>query len=1143
MKEITHHNIFIKRPLLSLRLWLLALVIGFISSYANALDASHYAERSQLADGYWVKVSVSESGMHQITYSELRKWGFNNPSAVSMFGYGGNILPETFSENDIDDLNPLPILHTNEKILFYAQGTISWRYDAKSSEYCHTPNPYSTAGYYFLTEGKEVITPTQVEGGNHPQDDEHYITSFDEHAVYEKELYSPGATGRLFLGEDFRYNKTQNFGFRLPGVDNSHPVKMRTSFGAKVSGSTSKLIFKHNGVKLPESASDAIYAASESSYEFVKMGNTLKEFTLSGEDLDFTLTFQTQSPAITTARLDYFRFNYKRKLQLYNGSIQFRANPNNWETGFALSGYTGSTLIWDISNPNIPVEVIPAVEKDTARFYGFHQTEEYIAFDTKAIHPSVNYVGVVSNQNLHGLATPDLVILTTKEYLSYAHTIAQMHKEKDGMEVAVIDHTWVFNEFSSGTPDATAYRRLMKMFFDREGGIKGKQLYLLLFGKGLYDNRKIGEKGKLIKYPTLLTYQHGAGADERASCFTDDYFGFLDDNSGTNIASDKVRVSVGRLPVKSEQEAKDMVSKILNYAENKDKGSWKNRVCVVADDENYGIHMEQAEEVCYALENSDVNCSIEKIYIDAYNAESGPSGRQYPAAKKQLLQTLDDGVFVIDYIGHGSTVAWTHEHLMGISDFESMYLKRLPLFITATCDFGRTDHETTSAGEILCLNPSGGGIGLVTTTRVVFINDNGTLNKSIAQDIFKRDQNNEYPRLGDILRIAKCNIQRPDSNKLNYTLLGDPALRLNYPDHQIKVTEINGMDISQETPTLQARDSVTIKGVVFRPNGEVATNYNGIICPTVFDSEETIVSHGYGDQGEPVTFNTRTNRLYVGKDSISNGEFEITFRVPREINFADQKGLINLYSYTENGEEGSGNESNFIVGGFNDSSNEDFDGPQIYYAYLNGESFEEGGAVNESPLFMADIFDESGINISDAGIGHQMTITLDNKTTYTDVSSYFQPALGEFGRGTIAYPLSNLSEGKHTLKLKVWDTENNSSETTLSFVVEPGQKPTIYDLYADQNPAYTSTNFYLRHNRPDALIHVTVIVYNLMGTEVWRHTSQGLSDMYRSFPITWDLTNHNGSRIPGGVYVYKAIISTDNEHEATRSRKIAVAGN
>lgn len=1142
MKAIEqHYNIYLPHFITRLRLWLCMSLVLLAAAPLQALNASRYASRSQLADGLWVKVAVYETGIHQITYQEMKKWGFSNPSAVTVFGYGGAILPETFSDDDIDDLNQIPVVDTGSKILFYAQGPVSWSYSEKSQEYDHTQNTYSTAGYYFLTDSKSVTAalPEREGGATAGMTD---ITSFDEHAVYEKDSYSPGATGRTFLGEDFRYTTSRNFTFELPGVDNSSPVKLRTAFAAKVVGGTGKLVFTYQGETLPESSSDNISAGSESSYEFFKATSTLKEINLDSEELTFSLLFLQNGGSLSLARLDYFRFNYKRKLQLYNGSIQFRLKQVPQNSCYNLPGYTSTTHIWDITDPQNPVAINPTVSGSNARFVPTKAHEEYIAFDEQATATSVTFVETVANQDLHGMATPDMIILTPKEYLDYAQSIAQLHNELDGMEVAVIEHTKVFNEFSSGTPDATAYRRLMKMFFDREGGVNGKQLYLLLFGKGLYDNRKIGETGKYITYPTLLTYQHGSGNDERASYTTDDYFGFLDDTSGSRIAADKLRVSVGRLPVKSEQEAKDVVAKLQNYVANTDKGPWKNQVCVVADDENYAIHMQQAEDVCNIFENSDAHCFINKIYTDAYTAEITSTGRTYPTAKKKLFQVLDDGVLVVDYIGHGSTVAWTHEDLLNITDIQSMYLKRLPLFITATCDFGRYDHEDTSGGEILCLNPSGGGIALITTTRVVYISDNHYLNTGVAQQIFTKDENLEYPRLGDILREAKCNIQQTDSNKLNYTLLGDPALKLLYPDYQIKVTEINGYDITQSTPTIQARDSVIIKGEVYMPNGEKATGYNGIICPTVYDSEVSVVTHGYGDEGKAFEFSERSNRLYVGKDSIVGGQFEVTFRVPREINFADDKGLINLYCYNDEGQEGSGNESNFIVGGFNDSSNDDFDGPEIYYAFLNSEDFQNGDVVNESPMLIAEVYDPSGINISDAGIGHQMTITLDNKTIYTDVSSYFDPAIGDFGRGYINYPLSDLSEGDHTLRLKVWDTENNSSEIELFFTVKPGLKPVIYDLFADQNPASTSTNFYLRHNRPDAIINITISVYNLMGVEVWRYTGKGLSDMYRSYPVNWDLTDSSGRRVPGGIYLYKAIISTDNEHEATRSKKLCVTG-
>ena len=502
MKDITkHHDIFFANRLSLLRIWLCISTLFFTIETSFALNPSRYATQSQLADGYWVKVAVYESGIHQITYRELRRWGFSDPSAVTVFGYGGAMLPETFSENDIDDLNQLPVIRTDSKILFYAQGPTSWSYNEKTKEYDHEQNTYSTAGYYFLTDSKnQSATIAEREGGQTTglQD----ITSFDEHAVYEQELYSPGSTGRLFLGDDFRYTTSKSFTFELPGVDNSSPVKLRTSFGAKILGGTATLVFTRNGQTLPSSNTDNIGAGSSSSYDFVRMTSTLKEIDLDSEELAFTLLFRQNGGSLSMARLNYFRFNYKRKLQLYNGSIQFRLGQLPANSCYNLQGYSTTTHIWDISDPLNPVSVKPNVNNGNARFVPTKGNEEYIAFDEQATVASVEFIEKVPNQNLHGLTTPDMVILTPKEYISYAQSIARLHNENDGMEVAVIDHETVFNEFSSGTPDATAYRRLMKMFFDRKGGLDGEPLYLLLFGKGLYDNRKIGETGKYVKYPT-----------------------------------------------------------------------------------------------------------------------------------------------------------------------------------------------------------------------------------------------------------------------------------------------------------------------------------------------------------------------------------------------------------------------------------------------------------------------------------------------------------------------------------------------------------------------------------------------------------------------------------------------------------------
>ena len=455
MKATAQHAIFPKILLPRLLWWLCVGGALLAAMPSRALNASHYASRSQLADGLWVKIAVYQSGIHQITYRELSRWGFSNPDAVTIFGYGGAMLPETFSEDDADDLTQIPILRTGSKILFYAQGPITWSYNEKTQEYDHEQNTYSTAGYYFITDSKSATaTLTDRNGGAATGMTD--ITSFDEHAVYEQELYSPGATGRTFLGEDFRYTSSRNFTFEMPGVDNTAPVKLRTSFGAKVVGGSSYLVFTYQGKTLPESTSDRVPSSSESTYDFFETTSTLKEIYLDSEELTFSLLFRQSGGSLSLARLNYFRFNYKRKLQLYNGSIQFRLKEVPQNSCYKLPGYTSTTRIWDISDPQNPVNIIPTVENGNARFVPTRDNEEYVAFDTEATQTSVSFVETVANQNLHGMTTPDLVILAPKEYLSYAQSIAQLHQQLDGMEVAVIEHPTVLNELSSGTPAATA---------------------------------------------------------------------------------------------------------------------------------------------------------------------------------------------------------------------------------------------------------------------------------------------------------------------------------------------------------------------------------------------------------------------------------------------------------------------------------------------------------------------------------------------------------------------------------------------------------------------------------------------------------------------------------------------------------------
>ena len=1113
-----------------------------------ALDASHYATNSVLAEGQWGKISVTETGIYSISRSQLARWGFSDFDNVKIFGYGGAPVSTTLNAGQIDDLPQVPVLRLDDRIIFFAQGPTTWQ-DAEMTylTYRQYQHPYATAGYYFITARSDIepatITSEQVAIPAQATE----MSTFTEHIFYEQELFSPGETGNYLLGDDFRYDSSQTFDFTLDGYKPGEAISVLTSFGAAVTGSARSLLtFTVNGDELPSTSTDGINTI-RNEYDNVRTCETVKQFSLDDENLEFGITF-SYSGSVSIARLDHITINYERTLDMEGlESLQFRTDIGTRNVACNLGGVSDNTRIWDVTTSHIPVEVEYAVANGSARFApSASGHREYVAFNTDGQFPTPTFTGMISNQNLHSSETPDMIIISPREFLEQAERIAEMHRQLDTMRVLVVDHSLIFNEFSSGTPDVMAYRKLAKMFFDRGTSSDGHKLgYMLLFGRGSYDNRGITQAVSSNPYPRLLLWQSDTGANEQTSYCSDDILATLSDGSSTsNVHSRGMDIALGRMPVKSVSEATDVVDKLLDYVTGQDFGSWKNNIMVVADDSDSNVHMMQADSCIHELNNNGGDdFVINRLYTDSYPfTDDGNS--KYPGARKDMFKMLNDGVLSLIYIGHANPVSWTHEGLLNITDMNNMYLNHLPMFCTATCEFTRFDADDVSGGEILFLNPRGGAISLVSTTRVVYISNNGDFAEEFGKHLFERDENGNFLRMGDIYTLTKNGVN--DTNKLRYVYVGDPAMRLAYPSSHIAIESINGIEPTEDTmPEFQASQTITVKGSIYDPKGNKDTSFNGVIYPTLFDAEKTVTTFG-NQENDPYMYNERSNKLAITKDSVQNGEFTFSIRIPTEVEYDNYSpALLNLYAYSDNNVEANGSNSNFYVYGYDESVAADTIGPDIRTLFLNSDSFADGSEVNESPLLVAEIYDESGISFSSTGIGHQMTIMLDNKTTYSDVSSYFTPEISPNGSsemgGFVYYPLEDLAEGTHTLRFKVWDTFANSSERTISFNVVNGLKPELYDVYTTSNPASAEANFYLRHNRPDAMITVTLEVYNLMGQLVWSTQQSGRSDMFTSFPITWDLTDSSGRRVQRGIYVYKAGISTDGIQESTKAKKIAVS--
>jgi len=1120
-------------------------------------DGSRYAENSVLASGKWIRMQVKENAIYKLTYDDIKKQGFSDPSKVKIYGYGGWILPEDFTKPYIDDLPEVAVYmykgsdgvfsSSDDYLLFYGRGPTKWTYNPTNDAYEHENNPYSMYGSYFLTESdsgpKEMETVNLSDSSSGSTD----LTTFDDYAVYEKDTISILNSGRELFGENFIKNSgNQSFSFTIPGIT-SDQGKARLSFAAAPQVITP--------VKLAIDGQDVLSLSINVPSDYYR-----KAYVVDGwgnwngdksEKTTATVTYNSSGQSV--AFLNFIALNMKRSLQFYPVAYTFFRSRESLSsqnsTTYSIGSPTASCQVWDVTNnydtrlmettlTNNRMEFTTPASGNTLR--------EFVMVDLSKTFPAPEFVGEVQNQNLHALPQTDMVIIAPAIYLKQAARLAAAHQQSSGLNVTVVDQRSVFNEFSSGTPDATAYRRFMKMFYDRAVNDSDKPKYLLLFGGGLFDNRHLTNEGsKRDTTYYLLTYQVKESVDEQTSYGTDDYFGFLDDNEGKNIASDGLDIGVGRFPVGNESQADDAVNKVISYMGNTQYGNWKNKLIFAADNtdsydpNNFAIHATQADSLAKYVEQNYPEYMQYKYYIDAYKLVNINGKPTAPDANKGMLDQLNDGCFLLNYTGHGSTTSWSAEGLLNITDVRAMNFPNLPLWITATCDFGWFDGINTSGGEAAFLNKNSGAIALYTTSRVVNSWNNYYINNQLIRYLFKKQDGKHYS-LGDILRLSK-NQLGSDSNKLNFVLLGDPALQLNYPEWNVHIESINGNPVSDgETITLKALDKVTVSGVITDEAGNPADNFTGKLAATVFDSKQTIESIRTDNSGKSFSFTDYPGMIYSGNSNVTNGAFSFSFNVPLDVLYADSNGKMGLYAYDDSqGKDASGSFQQYKLGGTDNNLDNPGNGPEITVMFLNDEKFKDGDAVNETPFFYAEVKDENGINLSGTGLGHDLELRIDDNWVYT-LNNYYSAV--DITHGTVGFSIPELLPGQHILTFKVWNIYNVSTTDTLNFTVVRGYKPAILDLLACENPAHTHTFFTFSYNLPETVLNVEIAVYDLTGRTVWTYSEKGNSGYTKQYPIEWTLVDGAGNRVRPGIYIYRATIRTANSRETTQAKKIIVLG-
>lgn len=1150
----------------------------------SALDPDTYAASSRLSSGRWVRVAVSATGMHCIPEASLRSWGFSNPSAVRVYGYGADRLPELLDSSYRDDLAQTPSEYVAGKgVFFYAFGPDSWSMST-AGYYIPVVNPFTLQGYYFLTEDgapddSERLEPPTREFVNVTGPG--YSTFYDRQ-YHKRELISPGEAGFLLLGEDFRIQNTQSFDFTLADfapcpkrmvteeqedgtlvtkeVEDPN-VNIEFAFVAKTLAENSRVSFTANGSALEYSANDVIGKSGE--YAHGIQLTSRKQYKATGERLSLGVSYRSTG-TLMLANLNYIAVTYLRKMQMPAARrltvyMQARGNAR-------LAGATDQTRVWDVSDGADIRRMDTRVVADSLQ-WGVQATERtYVAWEPSGTFPAPVYVEQVKAQNLHALPVPDMIIFTPDEWKSEAERLADFHRQDPlrPLQVLVLTPQAIYNEFASGSPDVQAFRKCMKMFYDRSASApegEGKLRYALFMSRLTFDPRRITAAVKAMNYPMLPAWFTDRGLHDNDSYTSDDMIAFLEDGSGVNTSRDKLSVALGRLPVTSLSDAKAAVDKIIAYTNNSPQGLWRNNIVMLADDKNSGQHMIQSDNMWKAMvatnkEVSGAGAIYKKIYIDAYELVSNT----FPEARAELYRSLDEGAMLWTFVGHANPASLTAEGLVTYTDLNNLYLRHWPLVYFATCDFMRWDSSTMSGAEILFKNANGGVISAISATRPVYIGDNGLLTESLGYQFFRRDPDGLQRTVGEIYQATKNLFQNPtgtgavksNSNKLRFVLLADPAMRLVYPSNTIQLQMVGDSpvipaDSDEGTPVqLMARQNTTFSGVVTDAAGNPLTDFNGTVSLTLYDADMSVTSNGYSadkDPGLKYTFDKIGGRLYVGSGPVRDGKFEVTVSMPAEVADNYRQATLNMYAVAEDGRDANGVCRDLYVYGTDPSATPDDNPPVIEEFYLNHPTFADGGRVNSAPMVIATVTDDRAINLSTAGVGHQMVLYLDDGAkSYTDVADYFTPfADGEPG-GVIRYPLSDIPEGPHSVRLRVWDTAPNSTEATLSFNVAKDIVPNIYEVYTDRNPVSESANFFISHDRPDQMLTVTVEVFDLMGRRVWEKTQTARSDMFVSSPVTWDLIDNGGRRVSRGIYVYRATVSDSDSGEktATSSRKLAV---
>ena len=1106
---------------------------------------------SVLASGNWYKFSVDTTGVFKIDKNLLEQIGIStnglNPKNVQIFGNGGALLPVLNSDFRHKDLQENAIyiegeadgvFDSNDFILFYAKGPHDWEIDTADKTARHRQNIYSDKAYYFITvganNGKRISSKAANTNAAATQ-----ITSFDDFTFYEKEELNLLAAGtQWFFDDNFNIENTQIFTIPFPNALANEPVFIRTR-GVSNSVTSSTMAVKANNLDLYTIAYSAVNSGSLTKARTSEKTGSVAN---SSDAITVEIIYNNNGNPSANAYLDFIEIVGKKELIADDTQFSFRSFEQFDASGtvaYQIKNANNISQVWDVSD-----FLSPKIIKNEASgaAFSFKDTggvlNEYIVLNASDFYiPETIENAKVVNQNLHALKEINYLIVTSSALMSQAQRLADYHEQNSGLKTQVVLLDAIYNEFSSGAKDITGIRDFIHHLYVPNASEDTQLRYVCFFGDASYDYKdRIAGNNNIVPVKLSETSFNLA-----TSYVTDDFFVMLDNEEGSMLSAHTLDVASSRIPVTGNTQAKDVVDKILSYYSETAIGDWRNTITLLADDidDDFDIQIQAGvESIADEIRDKKPIFNIRKIYSDAYVQQNSSGGERYPEVKKAITNAIEKGTLVFDYFGHGGEDGFASERILEkpqIQQFNNP--KTLPLLITVTCDFSRFDNPSRiTAGELTLWNKTGGAASMITTTREVFISVGQRFNERLIRVLLEFEE--EDLSISAALMKAKNNSS--STQKFFIYSFGDPAMKLAVPEAGVRITKMNDNDITQPIDTLKALSRVRFEGVVVDASNVVLDDFNGRLSTTVFDKALIRSTLGNNDFGEKMVFDTQDSKLFTGKSIVENGRFTFDFVVPKDIKVAYGKGKLSFYA--ENGKvEKAGFNFDVVVGGIDENAPEDTVGPELKL-FMNDESFIDGANTNTSPNLIAVLSDPSGINTSITAIDHDIIGILDDDALNPILlNDFYETELGDFTRGKVTYRLRDLEVGAHTLKIKAWDTYNNSSETTLNFVVVSDAILNLENVLNYPNPFVNYTEFWFNHNKPNEPLEVQVQIFTVAGKLVKTINQNVQTTGTLSRNITWNGLDDFGQKIGKGVYVYKLrVLATSSNLVSEKYEKLVI---